>query len=315
MGQSSSVPASSSDSRPEGQGAAAASLPQSVIHLDFFSGVGSATLALQRLGVSVRHVLSWEIDEAAIAVARRSSRKTTKTQRGSLLDDSPAAAARAVEQIPGGAADLLVITAAAPCPDFNRIRSDSGPGRHGPSGNLFVGPYAPDASDVSGVRDLESAQQLAGRHPLSMQRKAETSVHIDMQPAVDMWDHWHLSAEAVHPLHQRPTLEPAIELTLQRLLKFKPERLAEFRRQVLCDIKRRKQEMTNHTQEWFASLEPHVQQAYTLPDGGIVQIPLFLELLRGCAYPDVDALAEALSRGCPVLGTPRAITRLEASFG
>ena len=165
------------------------------------------------------------------------------------------------------------------------------------------GPYAPDASDVSGVRDLESAQQLAGRHPLSMQRKAETSVHIDMQPAVDMWDHWHLSAEAVHPLHQRLTLEPAIELTLQqRLLKFKPERLAEFRRQVLCDIKRRKQEMTSHTQEWFASLEPHVQQAYTLPDGGIVQIPLFLELLRGCAYPDIDALAEALSRGFPVLG-------------
>ena len=48
------------------------------------------------------------------------------------------------------------------------------------------GPYATDAGDVSGLRDLESAEQLASRHPLSMQRKAETSAHIDMQPAVDM---------------------------------------------------------------------------------------------------------------------------------
>ena len=106
----------------------------------------------------------------------------------------------------------------------------------------------------------------------------------------------------MHPLHQRPTLETAIELTLQRLLKFPPDRLAEFRRQVLCDIQSRKESLAGQTQAWFESLEPHVQQAYSLPDGGVVQIPLFLELLRGCAYPDVDALAEALSRGFPVLG-------------
>ena len=113
-------------------------LPQSVIHLDFFSGVGSASLAIQRLGVSIRHVMSWEVDEAAMAVARKCTRRTTKSQRGSLLDDTPAAVAEAVEKIPGGAADVIVITAAAPCPDFSRIRSDDAPGRTGPSGNLFV---------------------------------------------------------------------------------------------------------------------------------------------------------------------------------
>ena len=112
-------------------------MPSSVIHLDFFSGIGSATLALLRLGIKVRHVLSWEIDEAAILVARKASKKITKSQREILLDDDPAAAARAVEQVPGGAADLLVITAAPPCPDFSRVRPDA-PGRHGQSGNLFV---------------------------------------------------------------------------------------------------------------------------------------------------------------------------------
>ena len=50
-------------------------MPSSVIHLDFFSGIGSATLALLRLGIKVRHVLSWEIDEAAILVARGASKK------------------------------------------------------------------------------------------------------------------------------------------------------------------------------------------------------------------------------------------------
>ncbi|CAE7917890.1 unnamed protein product, partial [Symbiodinium sp. KB8] len=130
--------AAAQGSQPVRSDTSAPALPSSVIHLDFFSGIGSASLALQRLGVSIRHVMSWEVDEAAIAVARRASRRTTKSQRGSLLDDTPAAAAEAIECIPGGAADLIVITAAAPCPDFSRIRSDNAPGRSGPSGDLFV---------------------------------------------------------------------------------------------------------------------------------------------------------------------------------
>ena len=65
-------------------------------------------------------------------MARRASPRTTKSQRGSLLDDNPAEVARAVEQVPKGAADLFVITAAPPCPDVSKLRSD------GPSGHLFV---------------------------------------------------------------------------------------------------------------------------------------------------------------------------------
>ena len=81
-----------------------------MIHLDFFSGIGSATMALLRLGIAVRHVLSWEVDE----VARGASKPITKSQRGNLLDDDPASVAKAVESVPNGAADLLVMTAAPP---------------------------------------------------------------------------------------------------------------------------------------------------------------------------------------------------------
>ena len=536
--------AAAQGSKPVGSDSSAPALPSSVIHLDFFSGIGSASLALQRLGVSIRHVMSWEVDEAAIAVARRASRRTTKSQRGSLLDDTPAAAAEAIECIPGGAADLIVITAAAPCPDFSRIRSDNAPGRSGPSGNLFVrftaflqallnllpgrracllaenvlmhnpadtqwfskqldaeavladasdygaihrprlwwswtdwsavrlypgkaselkstkqgkvpqlvldvpkdslqdlqpeglvfhekvlrreillpclttpaieeggreaprnmkgkidsitrtrwlegrrqyapwffaetamlrdsdsklhllpietkealhhfdrdfsscpnvtlkdrhrllgnswhvgvatemlrfsllygvrslpGPHAAGASDVSGVIDLESAKQLASRHPLPMRRTPEMCDHVDMQPADDMWAHWLSSAEAVHPLHQRPSLDPALELTLQRLLKYDPANLHSFRERVLRDIRLRKAELRQSTEQWFQSLPTHVQQAYLLPDGDVVQVPLFIELLRGCSYPATETLEEALSRGFPVLG------RIEPSPG
>ena len=156
--------------------------------------------------------------------------------------------------------------------------------------------------EVSGLRDLASGEQLASRHPLSMQGRAEMCEHIDMQPATSVWDHWHLSAFALRPLFQRPQLDPAIEVTLQRLLRFQPARLDEFRGSVLRDVEERKAELRITTQNWYASLQPRVQQAYTLPDGEIAQIPLFISLLRGCGYPDVDSLEEALTRGFPVVG-------------
>ena len=171
------------------------------------------------------------------------------------------------------------------------------------------GPHATGASDVSGVIDLESAKQLASRHPLPMRRAPEMCDHVDMQPADDMWAHWLSSAEAVHPLHQRPCLDPALELTLQRLLKYDPAALHSFRERVLSDIRLRKAELRQSTEQWFQSLPTHVQQAYLLPDGDVVQVPLFIELLRGCSYPATDELEEALSRGFPVLG------RIEPSPG
>ncbi|CAE6912084.1 DSK2B [Symbiodinium sp. CCMP2592] len=164
------------------------------------------------------------------------------------------------------------------------------------------GPCAPEALDVSKLRDLASAEKLAGQHPLSMQRQPEMCDHVDMQPASDMWEHWELSASAVHPLYQRPHLDPAIELTLQRLLRFPADQLADFRGSVIRDIAARKVQMQGATRVWFDSLPTHVQAAYSLPDGDIVQIPLFISLLRGCGYPDADALEASLSRGFPVLG-------------
>ncbi|OLP81577.1 hypothetical protein AK812_SmicGene37863 [Symbiodinium microadriaticum] len=201
--------------------------------LGFFlrSGLGHARTS--RLGITVRHVLSWEIDEAAIAVARKSSRRTTKTQRGSLLADSPESAARAVEQVPGGAADLLVITAAAPCPDFSRIRSDSSPGRHGPSGNLFV-------QFTTFIRSLLNL--LPGRRASLLVENV-----VMHNPADTQWSSQQLDAEAV-----------------------------------LADAA-----------DYGAIHRPRLWLSWT--DWTAVRT-----YPGGCAYPDVDALAEALSRECSI---------------
>ena len=157
------------------------------------------------------------------------------------------------------------------------------------------GPHGQGSFDVAGVRDLASAENLARAHPLLLQRLPSVIDHVDMLPSEDMWGHWESSARAVHPLLQRPPLEPALEITLQRLLHFDHSRLESFRAQVIRDIQARKAEMQGLTREWFQSLPPHVQNAYTLPDDQIVQIPLFLS-----RYPDADSLEASL--GFPVLG-------------
>ena len=123
-----------------------------------------------------------------------------------------------------------------------------------------------------------------------------------MTPSVDMRGHWEASSHAIHPLHQRPPLEPALEVTLNRLSSFEPSALDNFRSQVIADIKQRRIEMQPLTQTWFRSLPDHIQKAYTLPAGDIVQVPLFISLLRGAGYEDADALEEALSSGFPVVG-------------
>ena len=84
--QGSSATIQSSVSRATWSSSPTDGMSSSAIHLDFFSGIGSATLAMQRLGFPVRHVLSWEVDEAAIIVAQRAAKKITKSQRASLLD-------------------------------------------------------------------------------------------------------------------------------------------------------------------------------------------------------------------------------------
>ncbi|CAE7487597.1 rlmN1, partial [Symbiodinium sp. CCMP2592] len=164
------------------------------------------------------------------------------------------------------------------------------------------GPFGHSSKSADGVRDLRSAQKAAVAAPLPMSRASEMTEHVHMIPVSSMWEHWEASLHAVHPSLLHPHLDQGLEITVQRLVSLGPARVNQIRSQVIADILQLRDQMSVITSEWYEGLAPHIKQAYTLPDGYIVQIPLFIELLRGSGYPDSDALQEALTLGFPVTG-------------
>ncbi|CAE7663318.1 rlmN1 [Symbiodinium sp. CCMP2592] len=167
---------------------------------------------------------------------------------------------------------------------------------------VLPGPFGPSGSIASQMTDLASATRVASQEPLPVRRAAEMNEHAHMVPVQGMWEHWHAAYQAVHPALLPVVLDPGLELTIRRLTHLSPSRLTSLREQVIADIQRQKVSMSGATDRWFRSLPQHVQRAYTLEDGAIVQIPLFIALLRGCGYPDCDSLEEALTFGFPVTG-------------
>ena len=164
------------------------------------------------------------------------------------------------------------------------------------------GPFGAKGTDTSKWQDLPSAAKSAASESLPMRRAAEMSAHAHMVPVQGLWEHWFESFRATHPCLLPPSLDPGLETTIQRLLDMGPERISSFRERVIAGIRSRRDSMQAETSQWHAGLQPHIRRAYTMPDGYIVQIPLFISLLRGCGYPDCNSLEEALSMGFPVTG-------------
>ncbi|CAE7417574.1 DNMT3A, partial [Symbiodinium microadriaticum] len=107
-----------------------------VILLSFFDGIGSASLALQSLGLRVRASLEWEVDEAALAVSTRVC-KGLRMKRGDITQDDPAAVSRILQDLLQEQDSTVLVTAAPPCVDYSAANG-SAQGREGASGSLFV---------------------------------------------------------------------------------------------------------------------------------------------------------------------------------
>ena len=65
-------------------------------------------------------------------------------------------------------------------------------------------------------------------------------------------------------------------------------RVAGFRQQVLHNIRRMRDDMHSVTVQWFQELPSHIQRAYALPDGRVVQIPLLLSCSEVLRIPSLD---------------------------
>ena len=141
----------------------------------------------------------------------------------------------------------------------------------------------------------------ARSHPLSLSRELPVSKFVSLPPSDNEWEHWLMTADIesdiAHPLLSEPKVCQALRSVYDRLHSIDGD-LHSFRESVLQSVealvRKRKQSSTS----WFAGLSQHVQAAYALPDStGFLQIPVFLELLRGCGYPDVERLASELAHG------------------
>ena len=106
----------------------------------------------------------------------------------------------------------------------------------------------------------------------------------------------------MHPLLDKPRLPPALETVYRRIADFQGD-LNTYRRLIVQRVHALIDERRAVTEVWFNSLPQHVRAAYALGDEHVcVQIPVFIELLQGCGYPDADSLAEELSRVMNMLG-------------
>ena len=162
-----------------------------------------------------------------------------------------------------------------------------------------------DASSASDAKQiLQEAMDKARLSPLSVSRQ------IDLQPSVmppirEDWEHWIASVTALHPLLDTPTLQPALATVYQRLASF-PGDIGAFRKSVLQGVCELMSDRAEATKDWFESLSPHVRAANSLDShGSCVQIPVFMELLRGSGYPECDELESDLCRGMPMIGEIR----------
>ena len=95
------------------------------------------------------------------------------------------------------------------------------------------------------MQDLASASQFAGKFPVPVWRAAELQVHARMVPVQGMWERWESAFQAIHPVLLKPSLDPGLELTLQRLVTMGPEAIAGIRSRVIADIRARWDEAFN----------------------------------------------------------------------
>ena len=94
--------------------------------------------------------------------------------------------------------------------------------------------------------------------------------------------------------HTPKPLDPTLEWVIQHSHLFHP--VADFREQVVLEIRNLVEDMQETTEEWLRDLPQHVRKAYTTRKEA-TQVPVFTSLLQQINYPQADILHQELSSG------------------
>ena len=151
---------------------------------------------------------------------------------------------------------------------------------------------------------LQEAIRFAREFPLSVSRQVELNPSV-LPPISDEWEHWIASAAVVHPLLDKLRLPAGLESVYSRIRELGCS-IDDHRRLIVQGVHSLIAESRQVTERWFQGLPQHVRAAYDLgTERSCVQIPVFVELLRGCGYPDADDLEHELSSGMNMMGLIR----------
>ena len=99
--------------------------------------------------------------------------------------------------------------------------------------------------------------------------------------------------------HTPKPLDPTLEWVLQHSHLFHP--LADFRTQVVLEIRQLVEDMQEVTDEWLHDIPAHVRKAYTT-SRQVTQVPVFTLLLKQVHYPQAELLHRELSSGFRLMG-------------
>ena len=107
--------------------------------LSFFDGIGCARCALEPLiqhwNLEIRF-LAWEVDEVCCRIT--TAHYPDMIHRGNIFTDNMDDISKYIHDADPAAEWGVLICAGPPCPDFSRIKGDSGAGREGPEGRKFA---------------------------------------------------------------------------------------------------------------------------------------------------------------------------------
>ena len=126
---------------------------------------------------------------------------------------------------------------------------------------------------------------------------------LDLSAIDNMMEHWQASQTALHPGQSAPCLEPGLAQWLPLWQHWRPH--LPTLRQPVAEVVQLVEDHQGEVLRWHATLEPHVQAAYSGKSGKCtMQLPIIVALAAQFGWGDM-ALFEEMQNGFPLLGTVR----------
>ena len=129
-----------------------------------------------------------------------------------------------------------------------------------------------------------------------------TRSDIAMPLSNTMWDHWRAAHTLQHPLLREPRIEKGVQQVFTKWTWIRGD-LPRLRSEVVAEVELLVEAQLEDTLQWFRQLPEHIQNVYSQKgQGTITHIPVLVQLLRDCNFPELETLEADLTHGFALTG-------------